>query len=77
MDTPGEMGEPPEGVGRFLALLAEAGLAILPAGVSERGGRLRVSFGSVFTPQIPLARRERDCAVARQVMGAIVRQLLS
>ena len=75
MDTPGGLGEPPEGVGRFLALLVEAGLVILPAGVSERGGRLRVSFGPVFVPQIPLARKERDRAVARQVMEAVVHQL--
>jgi 1-acyl-sn-glycerol-3-phosphate acyltransferase len=75
MDTPGGLGEPPEGVGRFLALLVEAGLAVLPVGVSEWGGRLRVSFGPVFVPRIPLARKERDRAVARQVMEAIARQL--
>jgi 1-acyl-sn-glycerol-3-phosphate acyltransferase len=77
MDTPGRLGEPPAGVGRFLALLVEAGLSILPVGASERGGRLRVSFGPVFTPQIPRARKERDSTVARQVMEAIARQLPS
>ena len=75
MDTPGGLGDPPGGVGRFLALLVDAGLAVLPVGVSEWGGRLRVSFGPVFVPQIPLARKERDRAVARQVMKAIARQL--
>ena len=75
MDTPDGLGEPPEGVGRFLALLVEAGLAILPVGVSEWGGRLRVSFGPVFVPRIPLARKERDRAVAQQVIEAITRQL--
>lgn len=75
MDTPGGLGEPSEGVGRFLALLVEAGLVILPVGASERSGRLRVSFGPVFTPQIPRAREERDRTVARQVMEAIARQL--
>ncbi|MBN1979795.1 MAG: 1-acyl-sn-glycerol-3-phosphate acyltransferase [Anaerolineae bacterium] len=75
MDTPGELGEPPAGAGRFLALLVEAGLAILPVGASERAGRLRVSFGPAFVPPIPLAREERDRAVSRQVMEAIARQL--
>jgi len=75
MDTPDGLGEPPEGVGRFLALLLEAGLAVLPVGVSERGGRLRVSFGPVFVPRIPLARKERDRAVAWQVIETIAHQL--
>lgn len=75
MDTSGGLGELPEGVGRFLALLVEAGLTVLPVGVSEWGGRLRVSFGPVFVPRIPLARKERDRTVARQVMEAIARQL--
>ncbi|MFL7791225.1 MAG: 1-acyl-sn-glycerol-3-phosphate acyltransferase, partial [Anaerolineae bacterium] len=73
MDTPDKLSEPPEGVGRFLALLVEAGLVVLPVGVTEMGGRLRVSFGPVFVPQIPPDRKERDCSVSRQVMEAIAR----
>jgi 1-acyl-sn-glycerol-3-phosphate acyltransferase len=75
MDTPGRLSEPPEGVGRFLALLVEAGLLVLPVGITELDGRLRVSFGPVFIPQIPPGRKERDLSVSRQVMEAIARQL--
>ena len=75
MDTPGGMGEPPAGAGRFVALLVEAGLPVLPVGVTEAGGRLRVSFGPAFLPQVPQDRAERDRAVTRQVMDAIARQL--
>ena len=74
-DTPGRLGEPPEGAGDFVALLVQAGLPILPVGVTEQGGRLQVSFGPLFVPQVPQIRAERDSAVARQVMGAIARQL--
>jgi 1-acyl-sn-glycerol-3-phosphate acyltransferase len=74
-DAPGGLGEPPKGAGMFLALLVEAGLPVLPVGVTEQGGRLRVSFGPVFVPEVPRIRAERDGAVARQVMDAIARQL--
>jgi 1-acyl-sn-glycerol-3-phosphate acyltransferase len=70
-DTPDRLGEPPEGVGRFIALLVGAGLSVLPVGVTERGGRLRVSFGPSFIPQIPPERGEQDRLVAQQVMSAI------
>ena len=71
MDTPGGMGEPPAGAGRFVALLVEAGLPVLPVGVMEVEGRLRVSFGPVFVPRVPSDRAEQDRAVAEQVMNAI------
>jgi len=67
--------EPPPGVGEFIALLVRAGLPVLPVGVHDREGPLRLSFGPVFVPEIPADRRERDCVVARQVMDAIGRQL--
>jgi 1-acyl-sn-glycerol-3-phosphate acyltransferase len=75
MDTPGSLGEPPAGAGRFVALLVEAGLPVLPVGVTEAEGRLRASFGPVFVPQVPPDRAERDRAVTQQVMGAIGRQV--
>ena len=75
-DTPGRLGDPPEGAGDFVALLVQAGLPVLPVGVTEHGGRLRVSFGPLFVPQVPQSRAERDSAVARQVMSAIARQLV-
>jgi 1-acyl-sn-glycerol-3-phosphate acyltransferase len=75
MDTPGNLGEPPAGAGRFIALLVEAGLPVLPVGVAEAEGRLRASFGPVFVPRVPSDRAERDRTVTRQVMDAIARQL--
>lgn len=69
------LGQPPEGAGEFIALLVRAGLSVLPVGVAEAGGRLCVSFGPPFVPQIPPDRAERDRVVARQVMGAIAQQL--
>jgi hypothetical protein len=74
-NTPYELGEPPEGAGDFIALLVKAGMPILPVGISEVDGKLRVSFGPIFTPDIPSDRARRDKAVADQVMSAIARQL--
>jgi len=74
-DVPEGLCRPPEGAGEFSALLVRAGLPVLPAGVAEAEGRLRVSFGPPFVPQIPPDRAERDRAVAWQVMTAIARQL--
>ncbi len=74
-DTPGQLGDPPEGAGRFIAMLVEAGLPVLPAGVAEAEGRLRVSFGPSFNPCIPSSKHERDRAVVWRVMEAIACQL--
>jgi len=76
-DVPEGLGQPPEGAGEFIALLVRAGLPVLPVGVAEAEGRLRVSFGPPFVPQTPPDRAERDRAVAQQVMAAIARQLPS
>ena len=70
-DVPEGLGEPPEGVGEFMCLLVKAGLPILPVGVTEQSGRLRISFGQLFVPEIPPSRIERDRVVAQQVVGAI------
>jgi len=74
-DVPGRLGQPPRGTGAFIALLVSAGLPVLPVGVTERRGRLSVSFGPLFVPEIPASRIERDLAVAQQVMAAIAQQL--
>ncbi|MBC7249217.1 MAG: 1-acyl-sn-glycerol-3-phosphate acyltransferase [Anaerolineae bacterium] len=74
-DVAASLGPPPQGAGRFLALLVETGLPVLPVGVAERDGRLRVSFGPLFVPRIPSRGHERDRVVAQQVMDAIARQL--
>ncbi len=70
------LGDPPEGAGLFIDLLVRTGLPILPVGVSEGDGRLRLSFGPLYDLAAgPTGRRERDRAVSRQVMNAIARQL--
>ncbi len=74
-DVPVGLAEPPPGTGTFIALLVEAGMPVLPAAVTESGGRLCVSFGPLFVPDIPASRAERDAAVAGQVMAAIARLL--
>jgi hypothetical protein len=74
-DFPGGLGQPPEGAGEFTALLVKTGLPVLPVGVSEPEGRLRVSFGPLFVPDIPPERARRDRMVSRQVMTAIALQL--
>jgi 1-acyl-sn-glycerol-3-phosphate acyltransferase len=74
-DVPTGLAEPPLGAGTFIAHLVNAGLIVLPAAVSEVGGRLRVSFGPPFVPTIPASRSERDEEVSTQVMAAIARLL--
>jgi hypothetical protein len=74
-DTAGGLEEPPEGAGRFIAMLIGAGLVLLPVGVTERAGRLCLSFGPTFAPAIPSGRGEQDRIVTQQVMDAIARQL--
>jgi hypothetical protein len=74
-DVEGGFGELPTGAGDFLALLVRAGLPVLPVAVGEREGRLCVSFGPLFKPEIPATRAARDETVARQVASAIGTQL--
>jgi 1-acyl-sn-glycerol-3-phosphate acyltransferase len=74
-DNPEGLDHLPSGVGRFIALLVQAGLPVLPSGVAEQDGRLQVSFGPVFTPQIPSRKSLQDDQVAPQVMAAIARQI--
>lgn len=74
-DVPWGMDEPPPGVGEFISLLVGMGFPILPAGLSESGGRLCISFGPPFVPDVPAQRSMRDAHVACQVMDSISRQL--
>ena len=71
-DVSGGMSQTPTGVGRFIALLVETGLPVLPVGVVEARGRLRVSFGPLFVPEIPPDRNEQDQVVTPQVMDAMM-----
>ena len=74
-DVPDGLGQPPPGVGKFITLLVRTGLPVLPVGISELDGRLCISFGPPFVPDMPPDRTERDRVVARQVMAAIAQQL--
>ncbi len=74
-DTPGLLGEPPAGAGSFIALLVETGMPILPVGLAEYAGRLHLSFGALFVPEIPHRRALRDRVVIAQVLDAIAAQL--
>lgn len=75
MDVEGKFGTFPDGVGDFIALLAQAGLKILPVGVYEDQGFLVVSFGECFLPEIPTVKSKRDSRVSNQVIAAIRRQI--
>lgn len=74
-DVPDGLGRPPAGVGEFITLLVRTGLPLLPVGISEPDGRILVSFGPPFVPEMPPDRKERDRVVSRQVMAAIAQQL--
>lgn len=86
MDIGPGLGKPPEGTGLFIALLVQAGLPVMPVGVSERDGHLHLSFGPTYEPAVPPtpleagrtarpSRALRDRVVSQQVMEAIALQL--
>ena len=52
-----------------------AGLPILPVRSVTPTGKMVLSFGPPFVPQIPPEQEARDSAVAQQVMDAIARHL--
>jgi len=69
----GSLLDPPVGAGRFLLLLAKAGLPILPVGVAERDGTLTASFGEPFVldGQPGLKKPQQDQRASETVMAAI------
>lgn len=78
MDLPGGvLSMPSQGAGRFISLLAKAGLSIVPVGCYEEAGALCLRFGPAYQLQVP-ARMEadaRDRLAAETVMQAIADQL--
>lgn len=74
-DYPGMVGEPPVGAGNFIAMLAQAGLRVLPVGVQEKSGYLYLSFGPVYTISILPDRQFRDAYVSDLVMSHIREQI--
>ncbi len=75
--TGGVLNWPPTGSGRFMLLLAEMGFPIIPAGVFEENGTLRLHFGELYRLRIPIepSVEGRDRVAAGIVMRAIARQL--
>jgi hypothetical protein len=76
-DRPGELVEPPPGVGRFVLQLNRLGLPIYPVGVYEQSERLRIHFGRPYDLEIPegLNSGERDRAAGEAVMMRIAKLL--
>ncbi len=73
-----ELGWPPPGAGRFIGMLAEKGLRIIPAGGWEQGdGQLCVRFGPSFgLADLPrLTASDFDQEISASVMRAIAELL--
>ncbi len=65
-----------KGTGLFFLYLSESGVPILPVGLAEIGGVLRVRFGPPFALQVPKGpKEERDNAARQKVMVAVGRLL--
>jgi hypothetical protein len=71
------LGLPPPGAGRMIYFLSKLGLIILPAGIYEQDGFLKIQFGEPFELMIDsqIEKSALDLAVRRMVMQAILRQL--
>jgi hypothetical protein len=77
-DQPGgALALPAPGLGRFALLLAGCGLAFVPVGAVESGGRLRLSFGDSYRLEVRpgSSSAEKDRAAARILMERIAAQL--
>lgn len=80
-DFVGGLGMPPEGAGEFIALLVDSGLLVLPVGIGEKDGKLRIYFGESFSfaenkrlkgyRLSGIQRQELDRLVIDRVMGEI------
>lgn len=64
---------PPNGVGRFIYHLANAGLDFLPIGVFEQDDRLCVHFGTPYHLDLPgaLSSDKKDSWISKKVMSTI------
>lgn len=78
MDMPGGvLGWPPEGAGRFIALLAALGFPVIPVGAYEQNGAFCLHFGPAYELRLPagMSAAARDRQAAQTVMSAIARLL--
>lgn len=73
----GKLGWPASGTGRFLSLLAERGLTVIPVGGWEEAGALTVRFGAGYRLEAQRGARAevRDRMSAEVVMRSIAAQL--
>lgn len=74
MDMPGGvLSWPPEGVGRFIALLADLGFRVSPVAAYEQDGAFCLHFGPAYALRLPagLAVKHKDRAAAQIVMAAV------
>lgn len=73
----GSLQAPPPGSGRFLLLLANQGLPILPVGIYEGSGELTIRFGEAFALQVAegLSSQGRDREASRIVMQRLAELL--
>lgn len=69
----GRLMPPPQGVGRFIALLGEAGLRPIPVGVYEDDDRLCLAIGPPFPLPGPSGDRRSD--LDQQVASAVMRAI--
>ncbi len=73
----GKLGWPASGTGRFLSLLAERGLSIVPVGGWEQAGALTVRFGAGYSLKVDREAKAnvRDRHATEIVMRSIAAQL--
>ncbi len=73
----GKLGWPASGTGRFLSLLAERGLSIVPVGGWEQAGALTVRFGAGYRLNVERGAKAeaRDRHAMEIVMRSIAAQL--
>jgi hypothetical protein len=77
-DSPGgRLAMPPEGAGRFMALIAARGLPVLPVAGWEDDGALQLNFGRPYQLAVPagLSRDQLDRQVSMMVMSQIAARL--
>jgi 1-acyl-sn-glycerol-3-phosphate acyltransferase len=75
--NPAVLGVPPPGLGRFVMLLSQQGLDIVPVAAYETQGAFCLNFGAPYRPHLPagLSPEERDRWLSRLVMEHIAAQL--
>jgi 1-acyl-sn-glycerol-3-phosphate acyltransferase len=73
----GVLAQPPLGAGRFLGMMADKGLSILPVGGWLQADELHIRFGPVYQLDVPekLSNDEKDHFASERVMRSIAELL--